>query len=97
VPRKLVVPGGNGDGVYLVVPANSSATTIEDLKATPALAPWPPGEFAFSQFLSKGLSLADFKINLNPQVAPPPCPPARSMPPCCSAKATCSKTSRWPR
>ncbi|WP_422403322.1 PhnD/SsuA/transferrin family substrate-binding protein [Pseudomonas sp. GZD-209] len=71
VPGKLVVPGGNGDNVYLVVPAHSSATTVEDLKGKRlALHRGRPWEFAFSQFLaSKGLSLADFKIsNLNPQV-----------------------------
>ncbi|WAF88496.1 ABC transporter substrate-binding protein [Metapseudomonas otitidis] len=71
VPGKLVVPGGSGNNIYLVVPAGSEATRIEDLKGKRlALHRGRPWEFAFVNFLaSKGLSLKDFKIaNLNPQV-----------------------------
>lgn len=71
VPGKLIVPGGNGNNVYLVVPANSEAKSIEDLKGKRiALHRGRPWEFAFSNFLaSKNLALTDFKIaNLNPQV-----------------------------
>lgn len=71
VPGKLVVPGGSGNNVYLVVPADSKAQSIEDLKGKKlALHRGRPWEFAFSNFLaSKNLQLADFKIaNLNPQV-----------------------------
>ncbi|MBI6899387.1 ABC transporter substrate-binding protein [Pseudomonas putida] len=71
VPGKLVVPGGSGNNVYLVVPANSSARSIQDLKGKRlALHRGRPWEFAFSNFLvSQGLQLNDFKIaNLNPQV-----------------------------
>ncbi|MDF9619620.1 ABC transporter substrate-binding protein [Pseudomonas entomophila] len=71
VPGKLVVPGGSGNNVYLVVPANSTARSIQDLKGQRlALHRGRPWEFAFSNFLqSQGLQLTDFKIaNLNPQV-----------------------------
>lgn len=71
VPGKLIVPGGSGNNIYLVVPANSTAKSIEDLKGQRlALHRGRPWEFAFSNFLaSKGLKLDDFKIaNLNPQV-----------------------------
>lgn len=71
VPGKLVVPGGNGNNVYLVVPKDSPAQSIDDLKGKRlALHRGRPWEFAFSQFLaSKNLSLKNFKVaNLNPQV-----------------------------
>ncbi|WP_273820834.1 MULTISPECIES: ABC transporter substrate-binding protein [Pseudomonas] len=71
VPGKLIVPGGSGNNVYLVVPANSTARSIEDLKGKRlALHRGRPWEFAFSNFLaSKQLTLDDFKVaNLNPQV-----------------------------
>lgn len=71
VPGKLVVPGGSGNNVYLVVPSNSPARNIEDLKGKRiALHRGRPWEFAFSNFLaSQSLDLKDFKIaNLNPQV-----------------------------
>ncbi|WP_095151345.1 ABC transporter substrate-binding protein [Pseudomonas sp. Irchel s3b5] len=71
VPGKLIVPGGSGNNIYLVVPAGSTAKSIEDLKGKRlALHRGRPWEFAFSNFLaSKGLKLEDFKIaNLNPQV-----------------------------
>ncbi len=71
VPGKLVVPGGSGNNIYLVVPSDSPAQSIEDLKGKRlALHRGRPWEFPFSQFLaSKGLALKDFKIaNINPQV-----------------------------
>ncbi|MGO4801633.1 PhnD/SsuA/transferrin family substrate-binding protein [Pseudomonas sp. W22_MBD1_FP4] len=71
VTGKLVVPGGSGNNIYLVVPKDSPAHTIEDLKGKRlALHRGRPWEFAFSEFLaSKGLALKDFKIaNINPQV-----------------------------
>lgn len=71
VPGKLVVPGGSGNNVYLVVPKDSPAKSIEDLQGKRiALHRGRPWEFAFSSFLaSKGLGLKDFKVaNLNPQV-----------------------------
>lgn len=71
VPGKLVVPGGSGNNIYLVVPKDSPAQSIEDLKGKRlALHRGRPWEFAFSEFLgSKGLALKDFKIaNINPQV-----------------------------
>ena len=71
VPGKLVVPGGSGNNIYLVVPKDSPAQSIGDLKGKRlALHRGRPWEFPFSQFLaSQGLALKDFKIaNINPQV-----------------------------
>ncbi|MBD2840340.1 ABC transporter substrate-binding protein [Pseudomonas sp. JM0905a] len=71
VPGKLIVPGGSGNNVYLVVPASSTAQSIDDLKGKRlALHRGRPWEFAFSNYLaSKDLKLSDFKVaNLNPQV-----------------------------
>ena len=71
VPGKLVVPGGSGNNIYLVVPKDSPAQSINDLKGKRlALHRGRPWEFPFSQFLaSQGLALKDFKIaNINPQV-----------------------------
>lgn len=71
VPGKLVVPGGSGNNIYLVVPKDSPAQSIDDLKGKRlALHRGRPWEFAFSEFLeSKGLALKDFKVsNINPQV-----------------------------
>lgn len=71
VPGKLIVPGGSGNNIYLVVPSNSTAKSIDDLKGKRlALHRGRPWEFAFSNYLgSQGLKLDDFKIaNLNPQV-----------------------------
>ena len=71
VPGKLIVPGGSGNNIYLVVPANSPAKSIEDLKGKRlALHRGRPWEFAFSNFLaSQDLKLNDFKIDdLNPPV-----------------------------
>ena len=71
LPGKLVVPGGSGNNIYLVVPKDSPAQSIADLKGKRlALHRGRPWEFPFSQFLaSQGLALKDFKIaNINPQV-----------------------------
>lgn len=71
VPGKLIVPGGSGNNIYLVVPSNSPAKSIDDLQGKRlALHRGRPWEFAFSNYLgSQGLKLDDFKIaNLNPQV-----------------------------
>ncbi|UTL93711.1 ABC transporter substrate-binding protein [Pseudomonas fluorescens] len=71
VPGKLVVPGGSGNNIYLVVPADSPVHDIQALKGKRlALHRGRPWEFAFSNYLaSQGLKLSDFKIaNLNPQV-----------------------------
>ena len=71
MPGKLVVPGGSGNNIYLVVPADSPVHDIQALKGKRlALHRGRPWEFAFSNYLaSQGLKLSDFKIaNLNPQV-----------------------------
>lgn len=70
IRTKLLVPGGGLSNTYLVVPANSPAKSIEDLKGKRiAVHRGRPWEFPFDKLLkSKGLSLSDFKIlNLNPQ------------------------------
>lgn len=67
---QIVVPGGVGNNVYLVVPADSPIKTIEDLKGKKiALHRGRPWEINFAQLIqSKGLKLKDFQIiNLNPQ------------------------------
>lgn len=70
VRTQIVVPGGVGNNVYLVVPADSPIKTIEDLKGKKiALHRGRPWEINFAQLIqSKGLKLKDFQIiNLNPQ------------------------------
>lgn len=70
VKTQIVVSGGIGNNVYLVVPADSTVKTIEDLKGKKiALHRGRPWEINFAQLIqSKGLNLKDFQIvNLNPQ------------------------------
>ena len=67
---RLVVPGGSMNNTYLVVPANSSARSIQDLKGKKiALHRGRPWEFPFSRLLAaNGMSQKDVRIlNLNPQ------------------------------
>ncbi|WP_406869573.1 ABC transporter substrate-binding protein [Paraburkholderia fungorum] len=67
---KLIVPGGVGSNTYLVVPANSTAKSIVDLKGKRiALNRGRPWEVTFGKLLAaNGLKLSDFKIyNLDPQ------------------------------
>jgi len=68
---QLVVPWGRSSNTYLVVPANSIAKSIADLKGKRiALHRGRPWEIAFANLVeSQGLSFKDFKIvNVNPQV-----------------------------
>lgn len=70
VHTQIVVPGGIGSNVYLIVPPESSAKSIEDLKGKKiALHRGRPWEINFAQLIeSKNLSLKDFQlVNLNPQ------------------------------
>jgi sulfonate transport system substrate-binding protein len=64
IPIKLVVPAGRGTNSYLVVPTNSTAKSIADLKGKSiALQRGRPAELAFSQLItSAGLKHEDFKI-----------------------------------
>ncbi|NIE63377.1 PhnD/SsuA/transferrin family substrate-binding protein [Burkholderia sp. Ax-1719] len=67
---KLIVPGGVGSNTYLVVPENSSAKSILDLKGKRiALNRGRPWEVSFNKLLAaNGLKLSDFRIfNLDPQ------------------------------
>lgn len=67
---RLVVPGGSMNNTYLVVPVNSSARSIKDLKGKKiALHRGRPWEFPFSRLLAaNGMSQKDVRIlNLNPQ------------------------------
>lgn len=66
---KLVVPGNPSES-YLVVPPNSTARTIEDLKGKRlAIHRGRPWELPLLRLLeSKGLSYADFQVyNINPE------------------------------
>ncbi|MFL9610091.1 ABC transporter substrate-binding protein [Methylobacillus sp. Pita2] len=68
---QLVAPWGTTSNSYLVVPKNSTAKSIKDLKGKKiALHRGRPWELAFSNLLqSEGLTFKDFKIvNVNPQV-----------------------------
>ncbi|MBM7060560.1 ABC transporter substrate-binding protein [Pseudomonas sp. UL073] len=70
VSTKLIAPGGSGNNVYLVVPANSTAKSIADLKGKRiALHRGRPWELSFAKLLeSNHLGFNDFRIfNLNPQ------------------------------
>ncbi|WP_094983501.1 ABC transporter substrate-binding protein [Cellvibrio mixtus] len=70
VNTRLVVPGSVGNNVYLVVPKDSTAKTIGDLKGKRiALHRGRPWEATFAKLVaSEGLGLRDFRImNLNPQ------------------------------
>ena len=69
VETRVVVPGGAGNNVYVLVPPNSTAKSIVDLKGKRiALHRGRPWEITFSRLLAaNGLKLSDFKIsNLNP-------------------------------
>lgn len=66
---RVVVPGGRGNNVYLVVPADSTARTLADLKGKRiALHRGRPWEITFGRLVAEsGLKLSDFRIaNLNP-------------------------------
>lgn len=70
VSTKLIAGGGQGNNVYLVVPPDSTAKSIDDLKGKRiALHRGRPWELSFAKLLdSKHLSFDDFRIfNLNPQ------------------------------
>lgn len=67
---RLVVPGGSLNNTYLVVPFNSTARSITDLKGKKiALHRGRPWEYPFSRLLAaNGLKSTDVKLlNLNPQ------------------------------
>ncbi len=68
IPIKLVVPAGRGTNSYLVVPSDSAAKSIADLKGKNiAIQRGRPAELAFSQLIaSRGLTYGDFNIyNIN--------------------------------
>ncbi|OTG84159.1 nitrate ABC transporter substrate-binding protein [Acinetobacter sp. ANC 4558] len=70
IRTQLIVPGNIGNNIYLVVPPNSPAKNIHDLKGKKiALHRGRPWEINFSQLIeSEGLNFKDFQIiNLNPQ------------------------------
>ncbi|MFU8926566.1 ABC transporter substrate-binding protein [Acinetobacter puyangensis] len=70
VKTQIVIPGGIGSNVYLIVPPDSTAQSIEDLKGKKiALHRGRPWEINFAQLINeKGLGLKDFQlVNLNPQ------------------------------
>lgn len=64
IRTKVIVPNGRGEDVYLVVPANSTAKSIEDLKgkriSVHRSRPWELTMLKY--FESKGLSVKDFRI-----------------------------------
>jgi sulfonate transport system substrate-binding protein len=67
---RLVLPGGSLNNTYLVVPPNSTARSIRDLKGKRiALHRGRPWEYPFARLLqANGLKLSDVKLlNLNPQ------------------------------
>jgi sulfonate transport system substrate-binding protein len=64
IRTQVIVPNGRGEDVYLVVPANSTAKTLEDLKgkriSVHRSRPW---ELAMIKYMaSKGLSPKDFRV-----------------------------------
>lgn len=70
ISTRLVAPGGVGYNVYLVVPPNSTAHSINDLKGKRiALNRGRPWEVPFGKLLTTNhLTFKDFNvINLNPQ------------------------------
>ncbi|ACE82924.1 putative ABC transporter, substrate binding protein [Cellvibrio japonicus Ueda107] len=70
ISTRLIVPGSVGNNTYLVVPQNSIAKTIRDLKGKRiALHRGRPWEATFAKLVAaEGLTLRDFRImNLNPQ------------------------------
>ncbi len=70
VQTKLMVPSGRGTDTHLIVPVDSPARSIEDLKGKRiALHRGRPWELPFQRLLaSKGLKYEDFQIlNLNPE------------------------------
>ncbi|MBD1586821.1 ABC transporter substrate-binding protein [Pseudomonas sp. C2L12B] len=70
VSTRLIAPGGVGNNVYLVVPPNSPAQSLADLKGKRiALHRGRPWELSFAKLVAaSGLSFSDFHIlNLNPQ------------------------------
>lgn len=70
IETRLVVSGSVGNNSYLVVPKDSTAKTITDLKGKRiALHRGRPWEATFAKLIAAhGLSLKDFRIvNLNPQ------------------------------
>lgn len=70
VSTRLIAPGGSGNHVYLVVPNDSTAQSIADLKGKRiALHRGRPWELSFAKLLeANNLDFKDFRIfNLNPQ------------------------------
>lgn len=70
IATRVVVPSGRGSDTYLVVPANSKAKSIADLKGKRiAVHRGRPWELPFVKLIdANGLSYSDFKIyNANPQ------------------------------
>jgi sulfonate transport system substrate-binding protein len=70
ISTRLIVPGGSQSNVYLMVPWNSPARSIQDLKGKRiALHRGRPWEYGFGKLLAKNnLKPSDFRIlNLNPQ------------------------------
>ncbi len=70
VSTQLLAAGGLGNNVYLVVPPESTAKSIDDLKGKRiALHRGRPWELSFAKLLaSRNLGFDDFRIfNLNPQ------------------------------
>jgi sulfonate transport system substrate-binding protein len=69
VSIRVVVPNGRGQETFLVVPADSTARSIEDLKGKRvAIHRGRPWELPFSRLLqSRGLTYRDFRLyNINP-------------------------------
>lgn len=69
---QLIVPNGKGADLFLVVPVNSTARTLQDLKgkrvSVQLSRPWELGFRALAR--EKGLTFADFRnFNLTPQVS----------------------------
>lgn len=70
VATQLIAAGGIGNNVYLVVPPDSTATSIDDLKSKRvALHRGRPWELSFAKLLeSRNLAFDDFRLfNLTPQ------------------------------